>query len=358
MTLSVVSKQVLDLALMADGPVAGAKFYIQFGLCWRDACYIMLSFRTPYGSEQDDDLALYKLTADGPAQRVTGPDGPGDLLTYHSIVPLPEGLVFVPLQVPEGVQTTLQYCAFDGHHMADPVALYIQNDPAAAGFRELTQESAQILYPTSEGMPIAAVPHARGGGDAGLAFLQIDTEAQMARWVTWPTTPQAKHHVTVLNADDYPKYSGYNEFEIEAQAVAMRGNTVQIMSRGGMGRSTKYGTPGTHLAELGVDGRTTRTLHYDDFSTGPLAQKNQARQGQFVDHGRRFVMRSVYKATDPWKGAECLIDMETATPQVLTPPRGCKDMAMLDACGNTGWFWRAEKDGSATVWQMQISADG
>lgn len=346
---------------MCDTPVAGAQFHIWSATLWGDALMIPLSYRTPYGSGQKNGLRLVRLGKDGSVQAIAEPEGMEGLLIHHSIVPLRHGWLFVPKQVRANEAMTLRYSAFDGSHLSDPVTIPISNDTPTELYRKLSQERSDFCYPSNGGAPVVAMPIAYGGETAGVAFLQLETDLSAAHWVDWPKGRRSgggTQALVELHPDDYPKYSGYNGFAIEVQATAMRGDTPQIMSRGGLGRSTKYGTPGTHLAELGVDGRTTRTLHYDDFSTGPLAQKNRAREGHFVKGGSSFVIRSVFKATDPWAGAECLVDLETAQLQVLDPPRGCKGMRLLDVQGDIGWFWRAEKEGTATVWRMQVGPEG
>lgn len=338
------------------------------GFVWDGALHVLIACAAKEDRQRRFTLFL-RFHADGTFQNIDTTEEQRLALDWSSIVPTPEGLVLIPdTTLPphpaEPVHIVFLPKTDDGFGPTRQIAiehdLPLSQTPTGDPYgRNFHQETGRILHGGIVGKDFVVAAPFRMGNFKAVAILKIDAAFQTARWQA-SIAGQESSMVTrlgkmfrgpkksalacgdllTLHGDDYPRHAGFKSEPVWPLETCTDGTALFVFSRGAK-ESTKYGSFGTVLAQIDMAGRSSRSIFFEDYTE---SSKYQARKGAFVDGGRAFIMRSEFKATDPWNGGWAHVMVPDGKTTIIRPPRGWKDMHVLDLDGRVVWFWQEDAD--------------
>lgn len=212
------------------------------------------------------------------------------------------------------------------------------------------------VYPVAEGNVIA-MPLQAASSTQWLAFLSVDIEKRTASWSVFPNmaaptsgvsmlkrlfgsrsaplTPPRGDDLLQLAAEDFPHNRSPCSYRPRINQALLRNGRVFIYTKG-HGDSPKWGYPCSGIAEIGSDGRVKSLPFMQDYTeTGD--EKKYGIEGRFTTSGRYCILTSIYKTTDPWKGRQRLLDMDSGQLIEAKLPRGFSKYRLIDHAGDHFW---------------------
>lgn len=180
------------------------------------------------------------------------------------------------------------------------------------------------------------------GDCTSLAFLHIETEPLRATWTRWPS-----HYDSSKNPSFLDKILGRSTGDITAvergaiieQAIFKEGRP--IVTGGGHSHSVAWGHQVFEVSEVDENGKLVTHVYNENF-TGFPDQKKRGRYSMFSSSGKYCCLWSIYKSTDPWKGKQRLLELDSGDLIELSLPRGYTKFRFVDH--NGGYFWFALGD--------------
>lgn len=219
---------------------------------------------------------------------------------------------------------------------------------------------SRYAHPSSEGN-MAMVALEDGSAAKYLATLVFDPQTLSAHWQAFPQmadhkaagrslmsrlfgTSHSKPDVRVapimLCAEDFAHTHGYRTDAPLFNQALLRNGKVHVYTKGTRS-SPKYGYHCSDIAEIGADGRVISKLMTNDYCNVD-DEKKRGLEGHFSSSGRYCMIHSVYQSTDPWKGQQKLLDMDSGEFNDIRLPRGYTKFRIIDHAGD--YFWAEPQD--------------
>lgn len=189
---------------------------------------------------------------------------------------------------------------------------------------------------------VVAAPIFFGYDCTSLAFLHIETEPLAATWTRRPSHYDASKIPSFLD-----KILGRSTRDIIAverapvfeQAILKEGRP--IVTGGGIGHSVAWGHQVFEVSEIDENGKLVVHVYNENF-TEFSDQKKRGRYSMFSSSGKYCCLWSIYKSTDPWKGKQRLLELDSGDLVEFSLPRGYTKFRFVDH--NGGYFWFALGD--------------
>lgn len=255
--------------------------------------------------------------------------------------------------------------AADGENRVRPVRIEAGIEDVKIGEGRTDRlRPGRVAKPTSED-GVAMIPLDNGSRAKYLATLVFNAETQTARWQAFPgnaarstarpslisrifgkkdsaQSPALAVTPITLSAEDFARIRSVQIYEPSFNKALLRKGRVHIFTTGAS-ESLKGGCECSDIAEIDADGRVVSKFLANDYcSTGDA--KSRGLEGRFSTSGRYFILHSIYQSTDPWKGQQKFVDMDSGAMIDIRLPRGFTKFRIIDHAGE--YFWAEPKDHS------------
>jgi hypothetical protein len=244
-----------------------------------------------------------------------------------------DGLIFLSRRVnPNTGETLAVFLPRDGKNWGKPQPLLVAPD---LPIRVTSKGFKKPVMPGRKGIghgDIIAWPVEAGTGDddtsvKSVIFVQPDPATARLDWSYWPRPPKPKGFLQrVLGKDlsgttpqDFirPDPGAYPLFKNEIRPLPnlLSASFVDdrlLITSDGATEVKKYGDRCAAISEVNSDGSVSH-LYLENLIAAdrPDASKRHDYQARFVDRGRKVLLKSAYKTTDPWNGGFALFDIES-----------------------------------------------
>lgn len=287
-----------------------------------------------------------------------------------------DGLIFLSRRVrPNTGETLAVYLPRSGVNWGKPQSLQLAPDlPIRVTSREFKKPVMPGRKGIGRGDIIAWPVEARTGDDENsvksVIFLKPDLSSGRLDWCYWPNASKPKGLLgkvlgkgksdTVPQGFVRPDPGSFPLFKNDVSRMpnvlsACFDGTRLLIASDGATEVKKYGDRCAAVSEVNSNGSVSH-LYLENFIAAdrPDASKHHNYQARFVDRGRKVLLKSAYKATDPWNGSFALFDTQDRTLTACSGPKCPVYGGPLEIVGDRALFADFEEKTDETDGTLSI----